>query len=54
MQVVGFFIFLFFITAGTCTFIFLLAFIPFWLSMAVLNCFNPKLTEKISNWMLDF
>ncbi len=53
-QVIGFFIWLFFITAGTFTLLFIVAMIPFWMTMATLNRFNPKLAEKISTWILEF
>lgn len=53
-QVVGFFIWLFFITAGTFMLLFLLSFIPFWLVMAILNWFSPKLAKRISEWILEF
>lgn len=53
-QVLGFFIWLFFITAGTFTLMFIVSMIPFWLTMAMINRFNPKLAEKISVWILEF
>ena len=53
-QVIGFFIWLFFITAGTFTLMFIISMIPFWMSMAILKRFNPKTAEKISNWILEF
>ena len=53
-QVIGFFIWLFFITAGTFTLLFLVSMIPFWITMATLNRFSPALAEKISNWILEF
>jgi hypothetical protein len=53
-QVIGFFIWLFFITAGTFTLLFIVAMIPFWMTMALINKISPKLAEKISCWILDF
>ncbi|TAL63106.1 MAG: hypothetical protein EPN85_00865 [Bacteroidetes bacterium] len=53
-QVIGFFIWLFFITAGTFTLLFLVSMIPFWMSMAVLNRFSPKMAEKVSTWIIEF
>jgi hypothetical protein len=53
-QVLGFFIWLFFITAGTFTLLFIVGIIPFWITMATINRFNPKLAEKISTWILEF
>ena len=54
-QVIGFFIWLFFITAGTFTLLFLTVFvIPFWITMATNNRFSPKMAEKISTWILEF
>ena len=53
-QVIGFFIWLFFITAGTFTLVFLISMIPFWMTMATINKFSPKMAEKISTWILEF
>lgn len=53
-QVIGFFIWLFFITAGTFTLMFIVSMIPFWMTMATLKRFSPKTAEKISNWILEF
>ena len=53
-QVLGFFIWLFFITAGTFTLMFLISIIPFWITMACINRFSPKMAEKISIWILEF
>jgi hypothetical protein len=53
-QVFGFFIWLFFITAGTFMIMFIVSFIPFWLTMAIINWFSPRLAEKISRWILEF
>ncbi|MBI4931724.1 MAG: hypothetical protein HY841_13220 [Bacteroidetes bacterium] len=53
-QVLGFFIWLFFITAGTFTLMFLIGMIPFWITMAIINRFSPKWAEKVSNWILEF
>ena len=53
-QVIGFFIWLFYITAGTFTLMFIVSIIPFWMTMATINHFNPKLAEKISTWILEF
>lgn len=53
-QVLGFFIWLFFITAGTFTLLFLVAMIPFWMTMATLKRFSPALADKISVWILEF
>ncbi|MEK6616830.1 MAG: hypothetical protein AABZ32_12125 [Bacteroidota bacterium] len=53
-QVIGFFIFLFFITAGTFTLMFLIGMIPFWITMAIIHRFSPKWAEKISVWILEF
>ncbi len=53
-QVVGFFIWLFFITAGTFTLMFIICMIPFWITMATINRFSPKLAEKISTFILEF
>lgn len=53
-QVLGFFIWLFYITAGTFTLMFIISIIPFWMTMAAINYFNPKLAEKISTWILEF
>ncbi len=54
-QVLGFFIWLFFISAGTFTLLFLTVFvIPFWMTMATINKFSPKMAEKISTWILEF
>jgi len=53
-QVLGFFIWLFFITAGTFTLMFLISIIPFWITMATINRFSPKWAEKISTWILEF
>ena len=53
-QVIGFFIWLFFITAGTFTLLFLVSVIPFWITMATIKRFSPKWAEKISIWILEF
>lgn len=53
-QVVGFFIWLFYITAGTFTLMFIISIIPFWMTMAIINKVKPKLAEKISIWILEF
>ena len=53
-QVIGFFIWLFFITAGTFTLMFLVSMIPFWITMAIINKLKPKWAEKISEWILEF
>ena len=53
-QVLGFFIWLFFITAGTFTLMFIIGMIPFWITMATIKRFSPKLAEKISGWILEF
>jgi len=53
-QVIGFFIWLFFITAGTFTLVFIICMIPFWMTMACINKFSPKMAEKISTWILEF
>lgn len=53
-QIIGFFIWLFFITAGTFTLMFLISIIPFWITMATINRFSPKWAEKISVWILEF
>ena len=53
-QVLGFFIWLFFIITGTFTLTFLISMIPFWMTMATLKRFNPALAEKISTWILEF
>lgn len=53
-QVIGFFIWLFFITAGTFTLVFLVSVIPFWMTMATINRFSPKMAEKISTWIIEF
>lgn len=53
-QVMGFFIWLFFITAGTFTLVFLVSMIPFWITMAIIQRFSPKLADKISTWILEF
>jgi hypothetical protein len=53
-QVFGFFIWLFFITAGTFMLVFLVFMIPFWITMAIIQRINPKLADKISTWILEF
>lgn len=53
-QVLGFFIWLFFITAGTFTLVFLVCMIPFWMTMATINRFSPKMAERISKFILEF
>ena len=53
-QVIGFFIWLFIITFGTFTLMFLISVIPFWITMATINRFSPKWAEKISVWILEF
>jgi len=53
-QVIGFFIWLFFITAGTFTLVFIVSMIPFWMTMATIKRISPKLAEKISSWILEF
>ena len=53
-QVLGFFIWLFFITAGTFTLMFLASMIPFWMTMATIKAMNPKLADKISTWIIEF
>jgi hypothetical protein len=53
-QVFGFFVWLFFITAGTFTLMFIISMIPFWMTMAFLKKVNPKWAEKISEWILEF
>ena len=53
-QVLGFFIWLFIITFGTFTLLFLISMIPFWITMATINRFNPKMAEKISTWIIEF
>ena len=53
-QVIGFFIWLFIITFGTFTLVFLISIIPFWITMATINRFSPKWAEKISIWILEF
>ena len=53
-QVLGFFIWLFFITAGTFTLMFLISMIPFWMTMATIKRVNPKLADKISEWLIEF
>ncbi len=53
-QVLGFFIWLFFITAGTFTLMFLISMIPFWMTMAAIKRFSPKMADKISQWILEF
>ena len=53
-QVLGFFIWLFFITAGTFTLVFLISMIPFWMTMACIKWMNPKMAEKISSWIIEF
>lgn len=53
-QVIGFFIWLFFITAGTFTLVFIICFIPVWMSFAFLNKVSPKLADKLFTFMLEF
>ena len=53
-QVIGFFIWLFFITAGTFTLLFLVGMIPFWITMATIKRFSPKWADKIATWYLEF
>jgi len=53
-QVIGFFIWLFIITFGTFTLLFLISIIPFWITMAIIDRMSPKLAEKISTWILEF
>lgn len=53
-QVIGFFIWLFFITAGTFTLMFLISMIPFWITMACIQRFSPKWADKIATWFLEF
>ena len=53
-QVLGFFIWLFFITAGTFTLMFIICFIPVWMSFAFLERFNKKLADKLFTFMLEF
>lgn len=53
-QILGFFIWLFFVAAGFSTLTFIVLMIPFWMTMATINRFSPKLAEKISTWILEF
>ena len=53
-QVLGFFIWLFIITAGTFTLMFLISIIPFWITMATIKRFSPKTADKISTWIIEF
>ena len=53
-QVLGFFIWLFFITAGTFTLLFLVSIIPFWITMATIKRFSPAMADKISSWIIEF
>jgi hypothetical protein len=53
-QVLGFFIWLFFITAGTFTLTFLISMIPFWITMATIKRFSPAMADKISTFFLEF
>ena len=53
-QVLGFFIWLFFITAGTFTLMFLVSMIPFWITMATIKRVSPKWADKISSWIIEF
>lgn len=53
-QVLGFFIWLFFIVAGTFTLLFIVAMIPFWMTMATIKRINPHWADKISTWILEF
>lgn len=53
-QIMGFFIWLFFITAGTFTLVFLICMIPFWITMAIIQYISPDWAEKISTWILEF
>ena len=53
-QTLGFFIWLFFITAGTFTLMFIISMIPFWITMATIKRINPRWAEKISEWILEF
>ena len=53
-QVFGFFVWLFFITAGTFTLMFIISMIPFWITMATIKRINPGWAESISKWILEF
>jgi hypothetical protein len=53
-QILGFFIWLFFITAGTFTLMFLISMIPFWITMATIKRFSPEMAEKISTFLIEF
>jgi hypothetical protein len=46
---------LFFISAGTFTLLFLTVFIiPFWMTMATIKKFSPKMADKIATFWLEF
>ena len=53
-QTLGFFTWLFFISAGTFTLMFIISMIPFWITMATIKRINPRWAEKISEWILEF
>ena len=53
-QTLGFFIWLFFITAGTFTLMFIISMIPFWITMATIKRINPRWADKISEFILEF
>ncbi|MBI3503160.1 MAG: hypothetical protein HY063_15340 [Bacteroidetes bacterium] len=53
-QIIGFFIWLFIITFGTFTLMFLISMIPFWITMAIIQRCSPRWADKISAWILEF
>lgn len=53
-QILGFFIWLFFIVAGFSTLTFIVMMIPFWITMATIEKFSPRLADRISTFILEF